>query len=94
MAQNTQLCIGAYIEAAVYARALINMKFIKRKSKAHEIIGEIKNLLATRIIFLCYVCTQEELLCAFIGYSIPITYSMLIKPVIGRNFKIFAWHLV
>lgn len=33
------LCIGAYIEAAIYAKAVIKLKLVRNERKADEVIG-------------------------------------------------------
>lgn len=81
-------CILIYLEAS---------RQLYKFSKSFEIISSQSNLSAYYIVIVVsaeVAAIPEELLCPFNGYSVPITYSMLIKPIIGRNFKIFAWHLV
>lgn len=33
------LCIGAYIEAAIYAKTVIKLKLVRNERKADEVIG-------------------------------------------------------
>lgn len=39
ISKNPQLCIGSYIEAAVYARSKISIKLVKNETKDYEILG-------------------------------------------------------